>query len=259
MTTHKEAFTVDSFLEVVFDNDFVASDKYAELLVAEIPKARQFDVLVEIYRRKNEGNGYYLAYIVKSLLKALNEQQLDDFMLIVSEELKTTRVDKMIRLNFQLLPPEYWLKISEISRMRIENKILNYIEKAKAFFDVNQGSVRTSNNEGALATWTTEFIKYFSDKYQLRYTLINKLEKDEDEALFVVAFFFYSMNYLIDYEWQAKSFVEAIVEAAKSDEVLRLLNNRSMYNFDSRWHPLIESQLKPILNESFFVLDEIPF
>ena len=38
LNSSKEAFTIDSFVAKVFDSEFVESSRYAELLVAEVPK-----------------------------------------------------------------------------------------------------------------------------------------------------------------------------------------------------------------------------
>ena len=153
----KEPFTIPGFLTRVFDPDFVQTNRYAELLVEEIPINKRTDVLVEVYRRKKEGNGNNLKYIVHTILQQLNENQVMDFLNVVSEELKTTHDDGDIRMTLQILQPELWPKINEVARLRIENKLIKSIQQGEAGYEG-----QTINGAGALGTWAKDYLEYIS-------------------------------------------------------------------------------------------------
>ncbi len=158
----QEPFTITGFVSRVFDKHFVHSPRYAELLVAEIPHSKYLDVLVEMYRRKREGEGENLAYVVKEILKVISEEQISDFLTIVSEELKTTQENIDIRLTLQMLPPILWKNLNMAARMRAENILIKSIEEGKAN---SQG--KTLNGAGALGTWAGEFLQHFELKYNV--------------------------------------------------------------------------------------------
>ena len=112
----EEPFTIQSFLSRIFDPDFVKSARYAELLAMEIPDNKRLDTLIEIYRRKEEGDGGKLKYMVKEILGQLSEEQKLDFIEVVSDEMKITTNDISVTVTLQILPVELWSKLSEVVR-----------------------------------------------------------------------------------------------------------------------------------------------
>jgi len=108
----EEPFTPQKFLTRVFDSDFVETDHYASLLVMDVPAAKRKDTLIEVFRRKEDGEGKKLHYIVKALLDVLSEDQIADFLSLVSDELKTIKEEKAIRLILQMLSPNLWPKVT---------------------------------------------------------------------------------------------------------------------------------------------------
>jgi len=65
----QEPFTIQAFLERVFDEHFVHSSRYAELLVSNIPNGKMIDTLIEIYRRKREGEGRNISLVATEIYK----------------------------------------------------------------------------------------------------------------------------------------------------------------------------------------------
>jgi len=52
----KGSFSKDEFLARVFDAAFVKKIRYAELLVDEIPTRYRLDIMIEVFRRKSDGD-----------------------------------------------------------------------------------------------------------------------------------------------------------------------------------------------------------
>jgi uncharacterized protein (TIGR02391 family) len=151
LNSSKEAFTIESFVAKVFDSEFVESSRYAELLVAEVPKLRLADALIAIYRVRKKAELRKLRYLVPKLLGALSPAQLSSYLNVVSEELRTATDDLAIRTSLQMLTPEVWLNLSELPRLRIENKFIT---------GIRQGEVTSSGKTTqALATWSNRFSK----------------------------------------------------------------------------------------------------
>lgn len=124
----KTPFTRSEFLTRVFDADFVPSDRYAQLLVGEVPARQRLEVFREVWNARETGNGAKLEVFFRALLGTLSEAELDEVCDEVSDELKATNSDATIRLALHLLPADFWPRYDEVARLRIENKLLSEIK-----------------------------------------------------------------------------------------------------------------------------------
>ncbi len=252
-----EPFTIPGFLARVFDEHFVKESRYASLLVTELPQNKCFDVLVEVYRRKREGEGTNIAYVVKEILNRISEDQISDFLVIVSEELKVTQDNTDLRLSLQLLPPELWKKLNITSRMRTENILLKSIEEGKAN---SQG--KTINGAGALGTWASKFVQYFELKNQVGRIIVQKLNGSFDEQVYVFKFFLRQLPLIYDGSYLKENCIKALCKAVNEEgfignftsDLERFLKDE-FFSFPEDWRKLILVEL-PNLN---FEDDEIPF
>jgi hypothetical protein len=127
----KSPFEKNAYLDRVFDPDFPENKRYAELLVQEIPPGKRWDILIEVYRRKEEGKGSKRKLFKACLLTNLTADEDANFCDLVSGELKTTNSEATIRTIRQIMPPEYWPKLSEIARIRIEGKFIESIKEGR--------------------------------------------------------------------------------------------------------------------------------
>lgn len=171
----EEPFTVPGFLDRVFDPDFVQSHRYAELLVDEIPNGKRLDVLIEIYRRKREGDGSKLRLVVHSIIDRIDQTQLERFLTVVSDELRTTRTHSDIRLTLQILPSSLWPRVDEVARLRIENKLVDCVKNA-GYLDIRAD--HSDSPEGSLATWASRIAEHFTLEKRFCNTLVEKLNSD---------------------------------------------------------------------------------
>jgi uncharacterized protein (TIGR02391 family) len=160
-------FTIEGFLEQVFEPAYVPDLPYAQLLADEIPPSRRADTLIAIWRRKREKNAEELVAIVREILTSLSSEQKQGFAETVSDELRKTKDDTVIRSTFQLLPASFWPQLDEVARRRTENRVLQSL-KAGAF--------DKKNNDGWLATWARDFIPHFITKDAFALALAAKVE-----------------------------------------------------------------------------------
>jgi hypothetical protein len=86
----------------------------------------------------------------------IGDGKLGDFLEIVSDELKVTQEDNVIKMILQILPNYLWPRIEEVARIRIENKLIRSIESGKYNPSSQKGVL------GWLGTWARDFIKYFT-------------------------------------------------------------------------------------------------
>ena len=70
----KAPFEKKDFLKRVFDSDFVESDRYANLLVQDIPANKRVEVFIDAFRMKHTGNGSKLLFFFRALLSVMSEE-----------------------------------------------------------------------------------------------------------------------------------------------------------------------------------------
>lgn len=228
----QEPFTIPGFLNRVFDKHFVQSARYAELLVSDIPTGKRLDILIEIYRRKREGNGSTLEYVSKELLRQLSEDQTAHFLSIVSEELKITQDDTDIRLTLRILPPDLWPDLDEAARLRAENVLIKSIKEGQSTSDGK--IIRGSGNLGA---WARDFLKHFTLKAQAGQVILKKIGQDEPSQQYIFHFFLLILPDLYDTSHHRDACVTAIAQAVKAefgDSLIRKLK-KSYWPFPEDW------------------------
>ena len=238
LNASKEAFTLDAFVERVFDTEFVESERYAELIVAEVPKLRLGDALIALYRAQRKGELRKLRYLISKMLSALSPNQLSSFLAVVSEELRTTSDEGAIRIALQMLTPDVWPSLDELPRLRIENKLISGIRVGEV--------LHNGKATQALATWSNEFLKAFTLKAEAASALIGRLEDQNPDARHYAAKFF--MKQLPDIASTPASTsrcIRAIVSAVKSDDgnVRQALINWIRY-YPSEWQSKLAEALK---------------
>jgi uncharacterized protein (TIGR02391 family) len=123
----RSVFTIHSFLKRVTDSNFVPKDRYAELLIDEIPLKYRLEVLIAVYREKEKANPDMLSVFIKCLLKKLSTEEINQFYTIVSEEINEISSNEAFINNVMIFPADFWLNIQEVARLRLENKIIKSI------------------------------------------------------------------------------------------------------------------------------------
>jgi uncharacterized protein (TIGR02391 family) len=241
----KEVFTIDSFLQSLNDPEFVESERYAELLVAEIPTNRRGDALASIFENRQTIGIPKLRFVVGSLTTLLNEAQLAQYMAAVSEQFRTTSDAGAIRTAIMMLTPELWPRLSETARLRIENKLIREITQGK----VNAGG----KVSGGLGTFARKFLRRFVLRTEGAEVLIEKLDTfDEDERRYVAKYFFPSLPEILTDESEMKRAVRAISSAIKGweDVAMRDATISSVRGFPTEWQNEFVEALKDMTNPS---------
>lgn len=189
----KGTFSKPEFLDRVFDSSFVESARYAQLLVDEIPPRYTFDVMVDVYRRKQEGEVTKLALFSKALLAKFNDSDLSRLAEIVSDELNITNDNETVRLSSRMFPAEFWARLDESAKMRSENRFLESIKEGEYVVSSDK-CIR-----GALGTWCSNLISNFVMKEEIILALLVKLDSSKrEEQDYVFNYFGASLLYNLD-------------------------------------------------------------
>jgi len=181
----KIPFTIDGLLARVFDPHFVKRDRYAKLLVDEIPEKHRLDVMIEIARRKEEGSIEVLKLVSFNLLSKLKVEEKETLSRVISEELKVIDSDACMKYYVCMLPQDIWAQIDELARLRVENRFLEEIKKG--IYNPKAGKCVA----GALGTWYNESIRHSLLKNDFISALLTKLTTTNTyEQEYVFKFFF---------------------------------------------------------------------
>ena len=252
----EEPYSLSKFMVRVFDPDFYRSQRYAELLIDEIPLNKRFDTLVTVYREKEKGEIYNIGLFVRALIEKLTSDNLKDYLSIVSDELSSVTDESIIRYNLNLLPSGLWGQLSEISRLRIENRIIHSIKEG----EVQGGKCA----KGGLATWARNHFQHFTLRRQLCNELMNKIRSGSQAAQH------YSVKYYLSYLPQVvlnpimqKSFVETISNAVRrEDNLIREALVESILTLPEDWQKGFIDELKDLTDEEdpeVYLSDGTPF
>jgi uncharacterized protein (TIGR02391 family) len=188
----EEPFVTAKFMTSVFDPDFYRSQQYAELLVQQIPTTKRFDILVALYREKLLGDIHNVALVIHTLISKLPDDQVAQYLLIVSDELSTVTVEKEFRYCLKMVPAHLWEKLSDAPRLRAENRIIREIQKGSMY--------GTTCSSGGLATWARDQLCNFSLKDKVAIAFVEKLQsQDQLSQWYVVGCFFFATAF-IDFE-----------------------------------------------------------
>jgi uncharacterized protein (TIGR02391 family) len=180
----KAPFTLDDYVARVLEKDFVATTEYSELLVDDIPEGKIYEVIVEVYNRKEQGKAHSLSVFYSSALKRLSAEDEQAFLSMVGEELKTTNNEQSIKAIVAILGDSYWGRIDRVVRIRIEHKLIR---------SVAQGTYSKAANRctaGSLGTWLLRIINVMVCRADFRHALIQKLSsRIEFEQDYIFHFF----------------------------------------------------------------------
>jgi hypothetical protein len=258
LDSSRAPFVMSDFLLRVFDRDFVENERYAELLVDEIPSPQKVDVLIQMYRGRGDGETKKLRYVSEEILKRLSDSELDLFLNVVSEELNTVSTNKEIISTFQIIPDNYWLKIKESAKMRIENKLINSIKVGEVI--LNSDKLR----DGHLGTWAIGLAEYFSLKSELKDVLSKKLQDADIEDNLYVFYYFFSVLPSI---FTSKTTIEEIIDVmhkviVAGDEGMKSRLYNFLYYCPKEWEDGILEKfqdLTDIQNPEFYLPNGTPF
>lgn len=180
----KGTFSKTEFLDRVFDPSFVEKKRYVELLVEIIPPKQRLDVMIEVYRRKENGEIRKLRLFSQALVAKLDEDEMSRLAEVVSDELNRTDSKESVRFSTSMFPTEFWKRLEESAKLRSENMFLQ---------SVTEGEYISSSAKcikGALGTWCTEHLHVFLMKDDFVWRLLRKLQSsNRNEQDYVFQYF----------------------------------------------------------------------
>lgn len=180
----KSLASKEELIARVLDRDFVPNEQYAQLLLSEIPARLRLEVFFGVYEKRKEWQPRTIFYFNKSIVAQVSDQERAVIVETISDDLKTTDDEAVIRHVMSGMPAELWSDIADIARLRIENKIIGSIRDGK--YD----SKTKRCLAGALATWSKSQFSRFLLKEELVAAIGAKLSSsDSQQKNYALRFF----------------------------------------------------------------------
>lgn len=209
---------VNDWMEVILDSNFPRNQKYADLLFESIPKKQRLEILINIFKNREYTHPDNIQLFVHNLITNLNVTEYKAFINFLSKDIITVSINEMINSLFILFIPEKWNDIDQLSKMRIEDIILQY------FYDYKLESDEYCfeyQRERQFLKNSYKYVRYFNNK-ELIYDCINAILLTSEE-------------YGEEYEKKIISDLKEIIftdEFAFKDENKKMLNGKLKKHFE---------------------------
>lgn len=246
----KLSFEESTYLRRVFDEHYVKTEKYSELLVKEIPKRQKTNIAISIIRRRAEGDINSLRSFMSALFEQLDDNELSQIYKVISEELKYTRSHEEIRTILHMCTAKHWNRIEKVVKIRIENFILENVKSCRC---------------SALGTWVEyEHMQNFEDIEDWTYLLVSKVESNDIEEKNYVDKYFWDKICKLNHDnihFSLKYYFKTGLKN-KDEEAIKKLKSIITCEKNHPWWKVFKEELKEypdIIYEDFDFDDDIPF
>ncbi|MEM6431097.1 MAG: hypothetical protein AAF708_17805 [Deinococcota bacterium] len=168
-----------------------------------------------MYREKVE---FYdpevLSEITQKIIAKLNQDQIDEYLEIVSINLSSEPYDEEITRAFEMLLPKHWPRLSEVTKIRVEEMIISDILKGVCFESEHGNLV---NHWGNLGVSARNFLEYFDFKYLVLRAFSVKLERAEEEVIYILKNFSEVTKEIVSHE-EKEDFLKLIKDLQDKSE-----------------------------------------
>lgn len=180
-------FTIENFVHMITDDFFVEEFEYVEGLVEKIPVRKRLDTLIEIYRNRTWRYSDNFSLMIPALLELLNEDEIQQFMQVISDEFQSIHDEAEVSLLIKVLPIDYWGRIEKLTRMRLENMMIETIKQS--WLDS-----RNQRSNKALSSWAATIAPQFTLRAKLKNAVHEQLQSlDFDRQNLIAKYFLKSL------------------------------------------------------------------
>lgn len=205
-----EGFDIEAIVDRIYDPHFVASEEYAETLMAPVPENRIIDVFTSAFNKRAEGRIKDIKFAFDAMYQLMPPQNVETVIHIVGDALRAETDTKNISNLFRLLKPIAWQKLQADVKLRIENMVIESC--SEGHFDLYNGISR-----GSLGTWGNTFGKYFTRRDDLADSIISRLENSWYTQNYIAKYYIYSLPSIFKGEEKQEKLAESLAYAALSN------------------------------------------
>jgi uncharacterized protein (TIGR02391 family) len=149
----RSPFSLTIMVARILDRDFVPTDRYAKLLLNEIPRGKRLAVCREVFAHRSETEATRVRPFYRVVIGELSTDEMTELTAMVSDELRQTTEHNTITFAVKAFPKELWTQLDEVARLRIEHKLIRSVK------DGRYDKERDRCIDGALGTWITNIME----------------------------------------------------------------------------------------------------
>lgn len=183
---------IENVMELLLDEDFTDTQEYADLLMKEIPVKKRYDLLLELYKQKEELPQHKLKCFINTLFSTLTKASQGDFMRVVNSSMLKCKDNNELRMYFHYFMNKTYSELDRLVQLRMEDLVLKSVMRGAMENRYNPNTEETErycNAEGSLATWINDKMDLLSNKEFIVKAIFEKLNGNFDEQSYAFQFF----------------------------------------------------------------------
>lgn len=153
---------IENITSLLYDEDFTATEEYAELLLKEVPVKKRYDLLVELFIDRANLHQHILKHFIKKLFDALSKASKADFIRMLNGTLITCKNDTDLRMYLHYFMEFTYSDLDKLVLLRIEDFLIKAVRAGKLVPRQNNKTGEQEDScvgEATLVTWVVDTSK----------------------------------------------------------------------------------------------------
>ena len=213
------------------------TNRYAKNLADNIPNNKIYELIVQLYKNKENLKDEKIT-IINELIKKLNEEEFTEYCSIIETDIfgKSKEEDIVKILNF--ISEKVWQNFNDLSKVKIEDMVLEDIKKCNVYTTDNSFDYDLVQEHGDIAIGAKHLFNLFDNKKEIVECIYEKLVD--------------SKNNEFEFDFIIENFFEILAQEKKPEyDLLNSINDRLRYRNSPIWFDTFKRKLKalPMDNE----------
>lgn len=229
----KSINSIEDWYSEIINELFPNTERYAKELVASIPKSKLYEILIMLYKNRNN-IPKFKDKIIDELVRNLSEDEFNNYCEVIENDLfgNITKQDIISSLRFISL--NIWNKLSELAKSKIEDMSLEDISKLCIDFEYDCGDyIPTKQQNGFILENSKHILKKFSNLQEIFDTIVQQLTNNTNEFL---------QNYLFE------NYFKLITTESKKIyyELVDEIYDRLSYKNKPMWYDIVKNIIESL-------------
>lgn len=234
----RTTFSLDESVARALDENFVPNERYAALVLEEIPARYRLPVALAVFERRGQVNAHKLSYFFQAALERLSPEERAEFFSAISDTLRDDSDESTLRTVLQILKSEQWPEVGEAARLRSEHRLL------LSFCSGRYNSANDKCSGGALATWCPSFWPHFILRNEFLDAAAEQIgSANKDTRDYIRHFFLAHLDSLATVPSRRIQWALAERLKKRDEEVYLSVKYESIWKIDS-WNQVVKSALE---------------
>lgn len=229
----KSINSIEDWYSEITNDLFPNTERYAKELVASIPKNKMFELLVMLYKNRNN-IPEMRDKIIDELVINLSEEDFESYCEVIEKDLFGNITEQNIISSLKFISLNVWNKLSNLAKSKIEDLSLNDISRLYIDFEYDCGDyIPSEQKNGFILENSIHMLENFSNLQEIIDVIIEKISVDSNEFL---------QDYLFE------KYFQIIINKSNStsDEIINTINERLKYKNDPIWYQKVKKIIKQL-------------